>query len=92
LVFEKPGQTLRQEILARKFANEIFSEEEADIILESGAKAIRHLHYTRHPHNNISTSSIFVDQSRRIVLTDPWAAPPTYVHDLSQNVFAYPSP
>jgi hypothetical protein len=44
LVFEKPGQTLRQEILARKFVNEFFSEEEADIILESGAKAIRHLH------------------------------------------------
>lgn len=33
MLFEKPRQTLKEEMLARKFAGQIFSEEEADVIL-----------------------------------------------------------
>lgn len=46
----------------------------------------------QHPHNNISTSSIFVDEDRRIMLGDPWITPPVYSQEMSQNVFACPSP
>lgn len=92
LVFEKPKQTLRQEILARKFAEERFTEDEADVILESGVKAIRSLKEMKHPHNNISTSSIFINEDRRILVGDPWITPPVYNQDMNQNVFACPSP
>ena len=77
---------------ARKFANEPFTEEEADIILESGAKAIRSRKEIQHPHNNISTSSIFIDNDRRILVGDPWITPPAYNQEMTQNVFACPSP
>ena len=78
LLFEKPKQTLKEEILARKFAGHRFSEEEVDVIMESGIKAIKYLKEIGHAHGNISTSSIFIDEQRRIVLGDPWITPPTY--------------
>jgi len=45
-----------------------------------------------HPHNNISTSSVFIDKDRKIILGDPWITPPAYNHGINQNVFACPSP
>jgi hypothetical protein len=46
----------------------------------------------QHPHNNISSSSIFIDENRKILLGDPWITPPVYGHDMNQNVFTCPSP
>lgn len=46
----------------------------------------------KHPHNNVSSSSIFIDTDRRIILGDPWITPPIISQDISQNLFACPSP
>ena len=61
LLFEYPGTSLKEEIIGRRFAQEIFSEDETDILVESGCKAIRELKNQNHPHNNISSAAIFVN-------------------------------
>ena len=60
--------------------------------MESGVKAIKYLQEQGHPHNNISSSSMFVDEDRQILVGDPWATPPAYNINQNQNGFAYPSP
>jgi hypothetical protein len=60
--------------------------------VESGCKAIRELKNQNHPHNNISSAAIFVNEERQIIVGDPWITPPAYQIYQNNNGYSYPSP
>jgi hypothetical protein len=45
------------------------------MMLEIGVKALSFLRNINHPHENISSTSFFVNENRSIILGDPWMFP-----------------
>ncbi len=72
LIFRKPSKTIKEESIFLKIRENRFSDEEILFMLDSCVRALNYLNEMGESHSKVSSSTIYINDDRSIVLGDPW--------------------